>query len=77
MLLSGFGALGFGRLCGLRRGEFCRSNLADLDRAGKLFEVFGALGSWAVSCGQNSGLYNFEISGLLYTIGQKQNSHYG
>jgi hypothetical protein len=23
------------------------------------------LGSWAVSCGQISGLYNFEISGLL------------
>ena len=43
MLLSGFGALGFGRFCGLRRGEFCRSNLADLDRAGELFEVFSAL----------------------------------
>jgi hypothetical protein len=43
MLLSGFGALGFDRFCGLRRGKFCRSNLADLDRLGELFEIFGTL----------------------------------
>src|ERR1035437_2052435 len=43
MLLSGFGALGFDRFCGLRRGEFCRSNLADPDRLGELFEIFSTL----------------------------------
>jgi hypothetical protein len=43
MLLSGFGAIGFGRFYGLCRGEFCRSNLADPDRLSELFEIFSTL----------------------------------